>query len=118
MPRPIELLLVGVRARKRQVDVVQHAGIGRPRQARRARHQPLGERRDGARIIVVEERAVAAAHVMHDMLGMVLCRRIHCGVVLVIAFGECVRNQRCGDGGAGAQRDQERTTAFIMLGHE
>jgi hypothetical protein len=49
---------------------------------------------------------------------MVLCRRIHCGVVLVIAFGECVRNQRCGRGGAGAQRDQERTTAFIMLGHE
>jgi hypothetical protein len=49
---------------------------------------------------------------------MILCRRIHCGVVLVIAFGECVRNQRGGGGGAGAQRDQERTTAFIMLSHE
>jgi hypothetical protein len=52
---------------------------------------------------------------MHGMNGVVLCRRIHRRVVLVIAFGERVRNQRRGGSGAGAQRDQERTAAFIML---
>jgi hypothetical protein len=46
---------------------------------------------------------------------VVLCWRIHRRVVLVIAFGERVRNQRRGGGGAGTQRDQERTAAFIML---
>jgi hypothetical protein len=35
--------------------------------------------------------------------------------MLVIALGERVRNQRGGGSGAGAQRDQERTAAFIML---
>ena len=112
---PVEILLVGIGARKREIDVVQDSGIGRSRHARRTGHQPLGERGDGARIVVVEERAVAAAHVMHDMGGIVLCRRIHRGVVLVITFGERVWNQRCARSGAGAQSDQERTAAFIML---
>ena len=62
---PVEVLLVCVGAGKREVDVVQYAGIGRARLARRAGHQPLGERGDGARIVVVEEGAMAAAHTAH-----------------------------------------------------
>ena len=52
---------------------------------------------------------------MHGVSGIIFCRRIHCGVVLVIALGERVRNQRSARSGAGAQRDQECTAAFIML---
>ena len=66
-PAPVEILQVGIGAGEREIDVVEHVGIGRARLARRARHQPLGERRDGARIVVVEEGAVAAAHRSHDM---------------------------------------------------
>jgi hypothetical protein len=117
---PVKILLVGIGAGDCQIDVVQDAGIGRARQARRTGHQPFGERGDGARIVVVEERAVAAGHVVHGMCGMIRGRRIDRRVALLMVFGESFRNERGAGGGSGAQRraDQKRTAAFIMLGHE
>ena len=56
---PIEILLVLVGAGERQIDVVEHVGIARARLARRARHQPFGECRDGLALLVIEEHAVA-----------------------------------------------------------
>ena len=61
----IEILQVGIGAGEREIDVVEHVGIGRARLAGRARHQPLGERGDGVRVVVVEERAVMLAGDRH-----------------------------------------------------
>ena len=60
----VEVLLVGVGAGQRKIDVVEHAGIARARLARCAGHQPFGKGRDRRRILVVEEGAMALAAVM------------------------------------------------------
>src|SRR5262249_20061562 len=60
----VEVLLVGIGAGERKIDVVEDAGVARARLARCAGHQPLGEGRDRRRILFVEEGAMALASVM------------------------------------------------------
>ena len=58
---PIEVLLVRVGPGKRQVDVVEHTGIGRSRLARSTRHQPLGKGRNRFCVVGIEECAARVA---------------------------------------------------------
>ena len=81
-PAPVEVLLVRIGAGEREIDVVEHAGVERARLARRARHQPFGEGRDGRGFVGVEERAVSGAGWMRDE-RRVAPRRRDRGVALV-----------------------------------
>src|SRR6185436_8641456 len=54
----IELLLVGVGTREREIDVIEHIRVRRARLARSARHKALGKGGDGRSVACVEERAL------------------------------------------------------------
>jgi hypothetical protein len=60
-PAPIEILLIGIGTRERQIDVVEHARILGAGLSGRAGHEPLGECRYGGSIVVIEERAIRRA---------------------------------------------------------
>jgi len=108
---PIEILLIGIGAGQREVDVIEHATIARARLARRAGHEPLGEGRDRGGILGVEERAEPAAVRMCVVGGRLLFSVF---VVLGIGLGH-QRRARCGPGDCGA--DQECAASFVMFAH-
>jgi hypothetical protein len=117
----IEILQVRIGAGEREIDVIEHVGVGRSRLAGRARHQPFGERGDGVRVVVVEERAMMFAADRHRHIGgRRRGRRVGCGNVMFLAFGQRFGHEAHTGGGTRSERraDQERTAAFIMLGHD
>ena len=97
---PIEFLLVRVGAGEREIDVVEHAGIGRARLARRAGHQPLGECLDGAAVVIVEERAVRrrssapSRSRRPSAMPAMLPAGASAAASLLAGFGERIGNQR------------------------
>src|SRR6516164_9502098 len=52
---PVEVLKIRVGPGERQVDVAEYSRFPRTRLARCARHQPLGERRNGGGVLLVKE---------------------------------------------------------------
>src|SRR6266851_4006880 len=65
---PIEILLIRVSARKREIDVVDDVCVMGARLARRARHQPFGERRNRRGMLVIEQDAMAVEG-LHRAIG-------------------------------------------------
>jgi hypothetical protein len=59
-PAPIEILLAGISAGQRKIDVIEHTGVAGARLAGCSGHQPLGEFRNRNGKLVIEERAVRA----------------------------------------------------------
>ena len=59
-PASIEILQVGIGAGEREIDVVGDARVVCAGLAGRARHDALGEGRDGGGIVVIEEGSVSA----------------------------------------------------------
>ena len=114
-PAPIEILQVRIGAGERKIDVIEHTGVGGARLARCARHQPLGERRDGRRIVVIEKGAVPAT------TGMCMVHRHGLGHFLPLGrFGASLGQQRGGGNGPGSHRcaaDQKGAACFIVLFH-
>ena len=111
-PAPIEVLLIGIGAGERKVDVVEDIGLARPGLPRRAGHEPLGEGRDSGRIVGVEEGAMAVR---------MRVRRVSCGCgggpCLILVLGERVGRLQAGADRAYGRADQERAARLIMLAH-
>src|SRR5262249_21137334 len=100
-PAPVEILKIGIGARKRQINVIEHSRIARSRLAGRTRHQALGERGNRRGIIVIEERAMPLGSRMR------LCWRS------ILGFsGGCML--RAGDSpGADERADQKRSSSRL-----
>src|ERR1700722_11282305 len=103
----IEVLLSGVGAGERKVDVVEHARLGCARLAGRRRPQPLRERRHGGGVVVVEKGAVALGRA-HGLGGG---RRRHMRRVILRARLGREAGARGDDRGA----DQEGATRVVRL---
>ena len=104
-PAPVEILKIGVGAGEGQINVIEHRRIERARLARRAGHEPFGERRDRGGLIVVEERA------MVDGCAI--------GVRMLVLLGERLGHQAGARNGprAHTRAHQEFAARCIVLGH-
>src|SRR4029077_1600915 len=58
---PVEILQLGISARKREIDVIEHVSVARSRLAMRAGHDSFRERSDCGGIGMVEEGAMLCA---------------------------------------------------------
>src|SRR5882762_8123191 len=109
-PAAIEVLEIGVSTGEREIDVVEYTGVARPRLARRAGHQLLGQRRYRQGIGIVEECAMLCT------IRMRLRRGLRADLPVVIG----ILGERLGcepGAGNGSRADQECATSFIVLGH-
>ena len=112
---PVEVLLIGISAGQGEIDVVEHSGIACAGLARSAGHQPLGESRDRGRIVIIEERAMAAGmRVRLRRAGGRVGRR-----VMLPGLRQGVGYEARPRDGARANRraDQECTAGFVMFVH-
>jgi hypothetical protein len=108
---PVEILKIGVSARERQIDVVEHSCFTRARLIRPTWHQPFGKRRQGGGIVVVEEGSMLSA------AWMLMGRGI--GLLVLLKLGVRLGHEPRTCNGARANRcaNQECSASGIMLGH-
>jgi hypothetical protein len=113
-PAPVKVLQVGVGARQRQIDIVEHVRVARARLARCAGHEPFGKCRNGGGVFAVEECAEPRA-ARRRMGGAGSGSRRAC----VMRLRERVGHKGCASDGTCADRraEQECAARFIMLGH-
>src|SRR5215470_2039952 len=110
-PAAIEVLEIGVSTGEREIDVVKYSGVARPRLARRAGHQLLGQRRYRQGIGIVEECA------MLWTIRVRLRRGLRADLLSLIG----ILGERLGcEPGArnGSRADQKCAASLIVLGHD